>query len=81
MPIKDICNCEAVVLQWDDTVLEAAKLMRQHHVRDVQVVENRNGEMVAVGTITDHDLVVEIMAPELDYMVITVGDIIDLHAV
>lgn len=81
MPIKDICNREAVVLQRDDTVLEAAKLMRQHRVRNVQVIENRDGEMVAVGIITDHDLVVEIMAPELDYMVITVGDIIDLHAV
>ncbi|MCX7196089.1 MAG: CBS domain-containing protein [Proteobacteria bacterium] len=81
MPIEDSCNREAVVLQRDDTVLEAAKLMRQHRVRDVQVIENRDGEMVAVGIITDHDLVVEIMAPELDYMVITVGDIIDLHAV
>jgi predicted transcriptional regulator len=82
MPIiEDICNREAVVLQRDDTVLEAAKLMRQQHVRDVQIIENRDGETVAVGIITDHDLVVEIMAPELDYMVITVGDIIDLHAV
>jgi CBS domain-containing protein len=80
MPIGEICNREVIVLQRDDTVLEAAKLMRQHHVSDVQVIENRDGERVPVGIITDHDLVVEIMAPELDYMVITVGDIIDLHA-
>lgn len=81
MHIEDICNREAVVLQRDETVLKAAKLMRQHHVRDLQVIEYRNGEMVAVGIITDHDLVVEVMAPELDCLVITVGDIIDLHAV
>lgn len=81
MPIEDSCNRETVILQRDNTVLEAAKLMRRHHVRDVQVIENRDGEMIAVGVITDHDLVVEIMAPELDYMVITVGDIIDLHMV
>jgi CBS domain-containing protein len=81
MPIEDSCNREAVILQRDDTVLEAAKLMRRHQVRDVQVIENRDGKMITVGVITDHDLVVEIMAPELDYMVITVGDILDLHAV
>ena len=82
MPMGEICNREVIVVQRDDTVLEAAKLMRQHRgVGDVQVVDDRDGERVPVGIITDHDLVVEIMAAELDYMVITVGDVIDLHAV
>ncbi len=81
MPGGEICNCAVIVVQRDHTVLEAAKLMRQHRVCDVQVVEDRDGERVPIGIITDHDLVVEIMAPELDYMVITVGDVIDLHAV
>lgn len=74
-------NRETVIMQRADTVLEAAKLMRQHRVGDVLVVEECNGERVPVGIVTEHDLVVEIMAPELDYMVITVGDIIDLHAI
>ena len=81
MLIGEICNREVIVVQRDNTVLEAAKLMRQHRVCDVQVVEDRDGERVPIGIITDHDLVVEIMASELDYMVITVGDVIDLHAV
>lgn len=81
MPGGEICNRAVIMVQRDSTVLEAAKLMRQHRVCDVQVVEDRNGERVPIGIITDHDLVVEIMAPELDYMVITVGDVIDLHAV
>ena len=80
MPIVEAHNCEAVIVQRDDTVLEAAKLMRQHNVGDVQVVEERDGVRTPVGIVTDRDLVVEIMAPELDYMVITVGDILDLHA-
>lgn len=80
MPMGEICNREVIVVQRDDTVLEAAKLMRQHRVGDVQVVDDRDGERVPVGIITDHDRVVEIMAAELDYMVITVGDVIDLHA-
>ena len=74
-------NCEKIFVQRNDTAFEAAKLMRQHSVADVMVVEERDGERIPVGVITEHDLVVEIMAPELDYMVITVGDIIDLHAI
>ena len=75
MPISDICNREVVVVQLNDTILEAAKLMRQHHVGDVLVVEDRGGVRVPVGIVTDRDLVVEIMAPELDQRAITVGDI------
>ncbi len=75
MPISEICNREVVIVQPNDTALEAARLMRQHHVGDVLVVEDRGGVRVPVGIVTDRDLVVEIMAPELDHAVITVGDI------
>jgi len=81
MPAGEIYNREVIVVQRDNIVLEAAKLMRQYRVGDVQVVDDRNGERVPIGIITDHDLVVEITAAELDYMGITVGDVIDLHAV
>ncbi len=75
MPISEICNREVIIVQRNDAGLEAAKLMRQHHVGDVLVVEDRGGVRVPVGIVTDRDLVVEIMAPELDPMAITVGDI------
>ena len=75
MPVSEIYTREVIVMRRDETVMEAAKLMRQHHVGDVLVVEDRNGVRVPVGIVTDRDLVVEIMAPELDQMVITVGDI------
>ncbi len=75
MPVAEICNRDVVILKRDDTILEAAKLMRQHHVGDVLVVEERGGIRIPVGIVTDRDLVVEIMAPELDQKVITVGDI------
>jgi len=75
MPVSEICNREVIIVQRDDTVLDAAKLMRQHHVGDVLVVENRNGVRVPVGIVTDRDLVVEILAPELDSNAITVSDI------
>jgi CBS domain-containing protein len=75
MPISEICNREVVIVQRHNTILEAAQLMRQHHVGDVVVIEERGGVRVPVGIVTDRDLVVEIMAPAIDQTVITVGDI------
>jgi len=75
MPVGEICTREVTVMRRDETVMEAAKLMRQHHVGSILVVEDRNGVQIPVGIVTDRDLVVEVMAPELDHMVITVGDI------
>lgn len=75
MPVGEICNRDVIILQREDTILKAAKLMRQNHVGDVVVVEARGGVRVPVGIVTDRDLVVEIMATGLDQTVITVGDI------
>jgi len=75
MPISEICNRDVIIAKRDVSVLEAAKLMRQHHVGDIVVVDEKNGARIPVGIVTDRDLVVEIIAPELDYRVITVGDI------
>jgi CBS domain-containing protein len=75
MPISEICNREVVIVQRDTTASEAAQLMRQHHVGDVVVVDDRGGVKIPVGIVTDRDLVVEIMAPAIDQMAVTVGDI------
>lgn len=75
MPISEICNREVVIVKRNNIILGAAQLMRQHHVGDVAVVEERGGVKVPVGIVTDRDLVMEIMAPAIDQTVITVGDI------
>jgi predicted transcriptional regulator len=75
MSVGEICNREVIVIQRDATIVEAAKLMRQYHVGAVIVVEKRDGRQVPVGVVTDRDLVIEVMATELDENVITVGDI------
>lgn len=75
MTVGDICNREVIVIQRDGTTLEAAKLMRQYHVGAVIVIETQNGRQTPVGIVTDRDLVVEVLATELDNTVITVGDI------
>lgn len=75
MPIGEICNREVVITRVDDSVLNAAKLMRKHHVGDIMVVHQSNGSCIPVGIITDRDLVVEILATEIDPATLTVGDI------
>jgi CBS domain-containing protein len=75
MPISEICNREVIIAQRSNTILKAAQFMRQYHIGDVVVIEERGGVRVPVGIVTDRDLVMEIMAPELDQTAITVGDI------
>lgn len=75
MSIKTLCTRDIVVVGRDDSVAQAAALMRENHVGDVLVVEKKHDVMVPVGIVTDRDVVVEIVAPGLDPKVITVGDI------
>lgn len=75
MTVGKICNREVITIQRDETVLEAAKLMRQYHVGAVIVIDKLNGRITPVGIVTDRDLVVEVLATELDETAITVGDI------
>lgn len=75
MPVSEICNREVVIARRDTSVNEAAKLMRQYHVGDVVVVDEKNGQRIPLGIVTDRDLVVEIMAPGAEQMVVTVGEI------
>lgn len=75
MTIGAICNREVITAQRDATVLHAAMLMRQYHVGDVVVIQNRKNKSIPIGIVTDRDIVVELVATELDCEVITVGDI------
>lgn len=75
MPIGEICNREVFIVQRDTTVQEAAQLMRQHHVGALVVVQEVSGKRKPVGLVTDRDLVVEVLATQLDAETITVGDI------
>jgi CBS domain-containing protein len=53
---------------------EAAKLMRENHVGSLVVSKNSYGRK-PVGIVTDRDMVVEVLAEDLDYRTLTVGEI------
>ena len=75
MTIGTICNREVITVSRESTALNAAKLMRQYHVGDVIVIEARGEISVPIGILTDRDIVVELVATELNCNVLTAGDI------
>lgn len=75
MPLSELCNAEVITVERNTTVTEACKHMRQNHVGAVVVMDSKNGKTTPVGIVTDRDVVVELVATELDPDVITVGDI------
>ena len=83
MPIGELCIRQVVVASPSTSVLEAAKLMRQFHVGDIEVTDEIKGKRVPVGIVTDRDIVIEVLAQGLDATGLSVGDIMigDLIAV
>jgi CBS domain-containing protein len=81
MPISECCNIGVVCCEADASMPEVAALMRKHHVGDVIVVENREGERVPIGIVTDRDIVIETIALELDAKVFTASDIMNVPLV
>jgi len=75
MNIGTICTRLVVTCSPALSALGAATLMREYHVGDLVVVEERNGVTVPVGVVTDRDLVVEVMAKELDPDAIKISDL------
>lgn len=79
MTISAICNHEVITVTANTTIFEAAKLMRSHHVGDVVVINENQGKPIPLGIVTDRDLVIEVVATELDCKVMTVSDIMVRH--
>jgi predicted transcriptional regulator len=76
MTVAKICTKNVATATRDTPVTEAAKQMRHRHVGNLVVVENRDGKVVPVGVVTDRDIVISVLAPELDPKVFTLGDML-----
>jgi CBS domain-containing protein len=76
MNAGELCNREVVFTYRNTPLVEAARLMREHHVGSLVVVVDRLSERVPVGILTDRDIVVAVVAKELDPRSLTVGDVV-----
>ena len=75
MNIGEICAIQTVTCTRDETVQGAALLMRKHHVGDLIVIDQADGQAVPVGIVTDRDIVVSVIALGLDPAGLQVDDI------
>jgi CBS domain-containing protein len=75
MAVAEICNREVVVTGKSASVVDAAQLMRTHHVGDLVVIEERDERNYPVGIVTDRDIVVEVVAAGVNAEALRVGDI------
>ena len=76
MPIGDVCMRAVVIASRDTTAHEAAKLMAEHHVGNLVVMDEAGGRTMPVGIVTDRDIVRNVLAEDLDPWVFTLGDLV-----
>ena len=62
----DICTRDVAFVYRSTPVDDAARLMREHHVGSVVVVDETDQGRVVVGMLTDRDIVTGIVAKDVD---------------
>ena len=77
MNVAQLCSRSTVSVRKTDEVVTAARLMREHHVGYIVVIEpDFAGSTVRpIGVLTDRDIVVGIIARERDPHSLLVGDV------
>ena len=79
MSIGEFCNREVIVAHRDEGIHEIARIMREHHVGDVVIVDDSTGVRRPIGILTDRDLVVEVLAQEAPAAELTAGDVMTVE--
>ena len=74
MSVGRICTKRVVTISPEADLLDAARTMRESHVGYLVVVQRKAESAFPVGVITDRDLVVEVVAREVDPKSILVRD-------
>lgn len=81
MTVGEFCTREVIFVEKKTGIVEAAQLMRQYHVGTLIVVDDRADQAVPVGIITDRDIIVEIIAQEVDLDAVAAEDIMSYDLV
>ena len=83
MSVGEVCNREVIIGYKTENMTSVAKLMRNAHVGSVVVARRENGITQPLGIITDRDLVLEVLAQEVDPNTIYAEDVMSptLHSV
>ena len=74
--IGHFCVRNVVTLPREASILEAATLMRKHHIGAVLVIDRVDDGVIPAGLLTDRDIVVEIVAAGLEPGAVKVGELV-----
>jgi CBS domain-containing protein len=81
MDVSEVCK-QVVVFAYRSMALnEAARLMRDHHVGSLVVVEERDGGKWPTGMLTDRDIVIAVVARDLDPRTLAVSEVMTTDVV
>ncbi len=72
--VGDLCIRRVVTVAPGDSIQAAVETMRREHVGDVVVVTPGTTGLTPVGILTDRDVVIELLAEDVDPDRVTVGD-------
>ena len=81
MTIGELCIRDTFIIREDDTVVEAAKMMRVFNVGDLIVVSMGREGNTPVGIVTDRDVVMKVVADNADPLSVTVGEVMSKELV
>jgi CBS domain-containing protein len=69
------------VAERDMTLVQAAQLMRDHHVGSLVVVDETGAGRLVVGMLTDRDIITAVIAQEVDPATLVVEDVMTSEVV
>lgn len=81
MRAGEICVRQVATIEPRASIVDAAKEMRERHVGDLIVVDRDDGRDVPMGVVTDRDVVLCVVAQELDPARLEVSDVMERELV
>jgi CBS domain-containing protein len=75
MTIGSICTHRVITVDRQIDIAAAAAVMRENHIGYLIVTDAAAGGSAPVGVLTDRDIIVKVMAKDVDPHTLTVGDV------
>jgi len=77
MKVQELCSTKVSTVRSDTPLVEAARKMREDHVGDLVVIDDRDGGSIPTGILTDRDIVVGVLAKDDAHLsTLDVGDVV-----
>jgi CBS domain-containing protein len=81
MNAGELCSRIVVFAERDMDLVEAARLMRDHHVGSLVVVDDTGAGRVPAGILTDRDIAIAVVAKGVDPTTLRVGEVMSVDPV